>query len=1267
MNLRILQARLSILAALFAPLAGSGQDQPVRADERLPEIAAIQKRKDQENYAIAMNLAKEKQWPTEIRGKEGRVAKLVGVDAYGFPMYFETYSNVNAAATIGTNNLWTGGSTGLNLTGNMAILKDKLALWDGGGVNSTHVELTGRITAKDAQGSADGHATHVAGTMIASGVSSFARGMAYGIQGILSYTFAGHLSEMATEAPNLLVSNHSYGTISGWRYNDSQSRWEFYGNPGENEDYKFGYYSSETQFWDSLAYLSPNYLIVKSSGNNRNEAGPSVGTTYWRYNSSGSMINAGPRPDGISTQNGYDLLPTYSTSKNILTVGNVLPIPNGYTKVTDVLLNSSSSVGPTDDGRIKPDIVANGTSLTSTYTGSNDAYATLSGTSMSAPTVSGSSILLQELYLRKTETTPAWSSTIRGLVIHTADEATGTPGPDYMYGWGLANFTRAARTLDNSTENVVDQRTLNNGATYTLNVVASGKSPLKVSICWTDPPAPATTGNLLNDRTKKLIHDLDIRVKRGSRVYYPWKLDVMNPVMPATRGDNDVDNVEVIEIDSTVIGETYTIEVTHKGTLTRSGTQRYTLIATGVGGKAAAASVPSSSAGSRIDSLSFGGINHGNTTVCRTYTDNRQIIGTVEVGQSAPFYLKAGSCDATNATKFAKIFFDFNSDGDFDDAGETAATSTALSNAGTFTGNISVPNTLTPGTNILMRVVLSETAAASGVTASGSYSRGETQDYQVSISNPSNDVAPGMVIYPQSGECGTQSKYVTVKIRNLGVIPKSVIPVAVEVRKGTTLVTTLRDTCRIEMEGQTETDFTLQTPFTLDAGANYTFTTTLTLTNDQLPANNTTQTMVTTSAAGASPTAVKGVICNGAEVLLRANHSAPGSQLTWFTAATGGSPFATSTSGGVVNTTNITANKTYYVSSDEIRGSVGPTSKMDFASGGYNTFSGNFVRFSNTVPMLIESVRMYTANPGSMNIILADLASETSTGYTYYNRGSRNFKVTNSRPTPSPGSLTENNTNDRGLVYNLNLVVAEPGNHILIMQCADGASVYRNNNIPAGQNPYPAKLNGTSDAFSITGNGVQAPSDPNSFYYFYYDMKVSTLTGCPSNIRVPITVANNVAPTIAQNGNVLTSSIATGNQWRLNGSDISGATTQQHTATESGLYRVVNTDDLGCVGLSNELNVVVTSVNNVDPVKIGLLLAPNPNSGLFNVRFRVNGREQLDIAVQNMLGQQVFKRTFDRFSGEFNDQIQLKDAAPGVYMLKITHGNDHYVRRILVQ
>ena len=91
--------------------------------------------------------------------------------------------------------------------------------------------------------------------------------MAYGLQGIIAYDFSGDKAEVASEAANLLVSNHSYGTITGWNYNSSQSRWEFYGRSTDNEDYKFGYYSNDTQLLDSIAYNAPYYLYVKSAGN----------------------------------------------------------------------------------------------------------------------------------------------------------------------------------------------------------------------------------------------------------------------------------------------------------------------------------------------------------------------------------------------------------------------------------------------------------------------------------------------------------------------------------------------------------------------------------------------------------------------------------------------------------------------------------------------------------------------------------------------------------------------------------------------------------------------------------------------------------------------------------------------------------------------------------------------------------------------------------------------------------------------------------------
>ncbi|WP_421020008.1 S8 family serine peptidase, partial [Klebsiella pneumoniae] len=82
-------------------------------------------------------------------------------------------------------------------------------------------------------------------------------------------------------------------------------------------------------------------------------------------------------------------------AKNNLTIGAVNGIPGGWNKPGDVVMSSFSSWGPTDDGRIKPDLVADGVSVTSTGGNSTTSYATLSGTSMAAPNTTGSLLLLQ--------------------------------------------------------------------------------------------------------------------------------------------------------------------------------------------------------------------------------------------------------------------------------------------------------------------------------------------------------------------------------------------------------------------------------------------------------------------------------------------------------------------------------------------------------------------------------------------------------------------------------------------------------------------------------------------------------------------------------------------------------------------------------------------------------------------------------------------------------------------------------------------------------
>ena len=128
-----------------------------------------------------------------------------------------------------------------------------------------------------------------------------------------------------------------------------------------------------------------------------------------------------------------------ATAKNVLTVGAIKDLPDHYHEISDVTMESYSSWGPTDDGRIKPDIVANGEKLFSCVATSNSSYNTLSGTSMATPNVSGSIILilneLKNLYPGK----EFLASTIKGLVINTADKAGNTWGPDYRFGWGLMN------------------------------------------------------------------------------------------------------------------------------------------------------------------------------------------------------------------------------------------------------------------------------------------------------------------------------------------------------------------------------------------------------------------------------------------------------------------------------------------------------------------------------------------------------------------------------------------------------------------------------------------------------------------------------------------------------------------------------------------------------------------------------------------------------------------------------------------------------------
>jgi hypothetical protein len=204
--------------------------------------------KEKEDYQTLLTVSKKKGWPLIITNKSGHRAILSGIDPKGYPLYVGT-NDLVSAATIKTNSLWPGGSSGINLSGSSNNMKGKIGIWDEDSVRPNHQELIGRILQKDHPASLSDHSTHVAGIMMAAGVNPGAKGMSFGAQQLIAYDFNNHLSEMSLESPNLLVSNHSYGTISGWNFNQDQNRWEFWGNAGDTADYKFGYYStSESEF-----------------------------------------------------------------------------------------------------------------------------------------------------------------------------------------------------------------------------------------------------------------------------------------------------------------------------------------------------------------------------------------------------------------------------------------------------------------------------------------------------------------------------------------------------------------------------------------------------------------------------------------------------------------------------------------------------------------------------------------------------------------------------------------------------------------------------------------------------------------------------------------------------------------------------------------------------------------------------------------------------------------------------------------------------------
>ncbi len=499
-----------------------------------------------------------------------------------------------------------------------------------------HVEFGGRLTVNATGGSSGdkAHATHTAGTIGASGVNPAAKGMAPAVKLFQQCVESDGntctndwLEDKEELLPELGVSvdSNSWGYVLGWTSEDGFPVWL------DSEEY-FGAYDLIVGAPLDEISNEKGILFVHSAGNDGN--GTSFGSTFSEHrhvDEEGDTITTqlfcysrnGSGTDCPATCNGgcetvrhdpdlpYDTIGVTAGAKNIITVGSV--INNGGP--SDI--SAFSSRGPAKDGRVKPDVVAKGTSVLSSVP--TNSYARLSGTSMATPVVSGIAALLVEQWRKTFNGANPTPAQLKALIIAGADDL-GNPGPDYTFGFGLANGKRAVDAIiaDGGVGNRIRNFTFAEGQkqNFETNVLVTQVQDLRIVLNWADPPIPYLGGDDIAQ--KALVNDLDLKViGPNGATHLPWVLSKAAFRDNATRGVNTIDNTEMLEISNAVPG---IYRVIASGSSVTEGPQKAVLVT----------SAPASNAAPPcVDPQEIGGSNNTPETATRGLVSASLVRGAI--------------------------------------------------------------------------------------------------------------------------------------------------------------------------------------------------------------------------------------------------------------------------------------------------------------------------------------------------------------------------------------------------------------------------------------------------------------------------------------------------------------------------------------------------------------------------------------------------------------------------------------------------------------
>lgn len=377
-----------------------------------------------------------------------------------------------------------------------------------------HIDFTGRIF-NYATGSGSTHGDMTSGILAGAGnLDPEIKGMGSGAF-LYVYNIGGY--------NHIVDAVNNYSTLGTVITSTSYSQ-------GCNE------YTTDTQFGDQLINENKQIVFVFSAGNN--------GSGNCNYGAGGGWGN---------------ITGGYKQGKNIIACGNLDALE---------VLDPSSSRGPASDGRVKPDICANGRDQLSTD--ENNTYQVGGGTSAACPSVAGVLTQLYQAYKELNGGAEPQSALIKACVLNGAEDI-GNPGPDFTYGWGRINALRAIQTLEDD-RYLLDS--IDNGGANTHQItVPAGVNEVRVMVYWNDTEgSPAASVSLVNDINITMTDP-------SANVYEPWILNSTPNSAAlsanAVRGVDSLNNMEQVTLSNPAAG-VYTITV--DGYSIPSGPQEYFLV-----------------------------------------------------------------------------------------------------------------------------------------------------------------------------------------------------------------------------------------------------------------------------------------------------------------------------------------------------------------------------------------------------------------------------------------------------------------------------------------------------------------------------------------------------------------------------------------------------------------------------------------------------------------------------------------------------------------